>query len=596
MIAAAFLKVDIRLKVDTRRKVAMPRMNSPLRGWPALGMALLAVVCLAAFPARADWRKDAKEAAIGYADAESKALIQQKSKEAITALYKKIYRAAPGSKLPRALAEVAISAPELNQLAESMADAYASGDSDKIRDASQAVSVKFGEQLTRLASNPETKEMLGSILGKADQVKAVSEMLGNATSGTASGQRAAAEFIGDALIGLTPAAGVVGFYQTAYGVMKYAKGEYTDSKVEDLYEAYRKGDAETRRALIEEVAAGGGGYGYILRDRRMELEEQRTEAIGDAADVASDKVLQHLTNATEEEVLGSIVESFEARMEKERQDADREKANEEASRQAEAMIGELQDAYERKNGRDGENPYNLQKYLELVKRGLAASPEFDPNDPIAIRTVSRALSAGVVYGKDSPQYQEAAAALEEAREEALATTKGGPCQGSTKATAVRLWNHGIGLVNAGRAADAVGSMKKSLEICPDDKRAAKVAAIEESLGTQESSLDGSYGGPIKGNAGGTMTISVNGRSVSGTISGAYEGDAISGTVQGTIGENGALSTAVSGKLYDTKGSYSYAFTGTLKGSIDAASGSGGGSWQAKNQYGSATGSWSVTRR
>ena len=128
---------------------------------------------------------------------------------------------------------------ELLDLAEQTADAYASGDSEKMQEASEKVALKFGEELTSLASNPATRDKLNELLGKADTVKEVAQALGNATAGTASGRKAAAEYVGEALIGLTPAAGVIGFYKTAVGAMEYVEGQYKDLTVEEIIKTTR---------------------------------------------------------------------------------------------------------------------------------------------------------------------------------------------------------------------------------------------------------------------------------------------------------------------------------------------------------------------
>jgi hypothetical protein len=569
---------------------------------PAIAMLVLALSgALIAPPlARADWRKDAKEAAIKYGDQKKDELVKSQSKAAIIALYKKLYSTKSGASrsTSRALAEIAISAPDLNKLAEEAANAYGSGDPDKIREASETVAVKFGEQLARLGSNPETKAMLGSIIGKADKVKEISQMLGNATSGTASGQRAAAEYIGQALIGLTPAAGVVGFYQSTYGAMKYAKGEYTDSKVEDLYKAYKNGDAAARELILDQVRAGTAGYGYVIDDRRRELEQQKVDAIGDAADSAGDALRDKLTKTTEEEIIGNIVASFDSRIAKEREDKAQQAATAKAQQEAETMLGELEAVRESKYGAKAaaDNPYNLEKYLSLVRGQFKNTPELDPNNPLDLKLMAKTLSTGVVYGANSTEYAAAKAALQEARERALALNKGAPClTGSqTQQLAVRLWQQGKQLAASGKPADGLPMLKQSLVYCPDANRAAQVAALEQAV--TAGTLDGTYSGPVGGAAGGTITFVVSGSSVSGNIVGAYKGDAISGSLSGTISADGAMSTAVTGTLVVAKGKSRYRFAGTLSGRVNPAAGSASGSWSAKNKYGNAAGNWSGARR
>ncbi len=573
------------------------------RGILAAGLGILALsaVLFAPAPARADWRKDAKEAAIKYGDQKKDELIKAQSKAAIIALYKKLYSAKSGisRSSSHALAEVAMSAPELEKLAEDTANAYGSGDPDKIREASETVAVKFGEQLARLGSNAETREKLGSLIGKADKVREISQALGNAASGTAAGKRAAAEYVGQALIGLTPAAGVIGFYQSAYGAMKYAKGEYTDSKIEDLYKAYKNGDAAARELLLDQMRAGTAGYDYVVGDRRRELEEQKRVAIGDAADSAGDALLGHLTRTTEEEIIGSIVASFDSRLAKEREDKARKAASEKAQQDAESILAELESAMETKyGGRVKDNPYNLDRFLGVVHDKFNEMPELDVNNSRDLKLMSRTLSAGLVFGRNSKEYAAATAALEQARADALAINKGSPCTtgSDTERLAGRLWQQGNQLASAGKAAEGLPMLKQSLDYCPDARRAAQVAALERMITETPATLDGTYSGPVGGAAGGTITFVVSGNSVSGNITGAYRGDAISGSLSGTVGADGAMNTAVTGILAVAKGKSRYRFAGTLSGRVNGLAGTASGSWSAKNKYGNAAGHWSGARR
>ncbi|MDQ2082182.1 hypothetical protein RA307_18490 [Xanthobacteraceae bacterium Astr-EGSB] len=563
-------------------------------------LSVVAAVVLGPVPAGADWRQDAKEAAIKYGDQKKNELVKSQSKAAIVALYRKLYSAGAGGSASRALAEIAMSAPDLDRLAEEAATAYGSGDPDKAREASEKIAVKFGEQIARLGSTPQTRAMLGSIIGKADKVKEISQALGNATSGTASGKRAAAEYLGQALISLTPAAGVVGFYQSAHGAMKYAKGEYTDSKVEDFYKAYKNGDAKARELLLEQVRAGTAGFGYVVDERRRELEQERLAAIGDAADAAGDALREHLTKTTEEEIIGNIVASFDSRMAKERDDKAQRAATEQAEREAESMLGELAKVVESKHGAKAmqDNPYNLEKFLGVVRGQFNNIPELDPTNPLDLKLMAKTLSTGLVYGKNSKEYAAATAALQQARDAALALNKGAPCStgSSTQQLAVRLWQQGKQLAAAGKTEAGLPMLKQSLLYCPDDRRAAQVAALEKAATDATTTLDGTYSGAVRGAAGGTLTFVVTGNSVSGTITGAYAGDAISGSLTGTVGANGAVSTAVTGTLFNAKGKHRYGFAGTLTGRIDAAAGAASGSWSAKNKYGHAAGSWSGARR
>jgi hypothetical protein len=537
--------------------------NNSRGAWPAIGFLALAFATapFVLSPAHADWRQDAKEAALKYADQKKDELVKTQSKAAIVALYKRLYAAKSkiNPKASRALAEVAMAAPDLEKMAEDMADAYGSGDPEKIRAASETVAVKFGEQLARLGSNAESRALLGSMIGKADKVKEISQMLGNATSGTKAGKRAAAEYLGEALIGLTPAAGVIGFYQASVGAMKYAKGEYTDSKVEDLYKAYKNGDAKARELILEQVRAGTGGYAYVIGERRRDLEEQKIAAIGDAADQAGDAVREHLTKTTEEEIIASIVASFEGRIAKEDKDKAQKAARDKAQKEADAILTELADTAAGKDGVGAmrDNPYNLEKYISVVRDQFENIPELDPNNLTDLKLISRTLSAGLVYGKNSKEYAAATAALQEVREIALAAHKGAPCTAGsqTQQLALRLWEQGKRLAGAGQLAEGVSALKKSLEFCPDARRAAQVAALAKGVAEPAQGFDGqyvgrgSYGIPGYEQTVFTLRLTIAGERVTGSFVGSLAKAKVTqnGTVVGRVSPDGHIVATLTGQ-------------------------------------------------
>ncbi|MBI1204309.1 MAG: hypothetical protein GC182_17560 [Rhodopseudomonas sp.] len=510
------------------------------------------------FPAHADWRKDAREAALNYADQKKDELVRSQSKAAIFALYKKLYAARKtiNPTASRALAEVAVMTPDFEKLAEDTADAYASGDPDKIRAASESVAVKFGEQFARLSSNAETREMLGSMIGKADKVREISQALGNAMSGTKGGQRAAAEYVGQALIGLTPAAGVIGFYEASAGAMKYAKGEYVDSKIEDLYRDYKNGDAKARELILDQVRAGTGGYAYVIDVRRRDLEAQKTAAIGDAAASANDGLRERLTKTTEDEIIASIVKSFDGRIKKEKDDKARADAAVAAEKKTDIILGPLKDAIERKDGRHAldNNPYNLKTYLDRVIAGMENMPELDPNNDRHLTLASRMLSSALIYGKDSKEYADAADAVKQAREMAVAANIGGACIADAQEQALRLWKHGQSLYNAGKPAEAVPFFKNSLAICPDDKRAAQVAELVNILEEPEG-FDGiyvgrgSYGIPGYEQTQFTLRLTITRDRVTGTFDAILAKAKVrqSATVTGQVSQDGHIVATLTGR-------------------------------------------------
>lgn len=583
-------------------------------------IAAIVVWLIVPAPSFADWREDAKNAVIKYADDKKNEVVKDQAKAAVFALYKKLYAAKGVSRaFSRKLAEVAISAPDLNKLAEETAEAYGSGDPDKIREASEKVAVKFGEQLSKLASTPELRGQLGSIIGSADKVKEISTMLGNVAAGTDSSRRAAAEYVGQALINLTPGAGVVGFYQAAYGAMKYANNEYVDSKIEDLYQAYKKGDAAARELLLDQLRAGTGGYGYVIENRRKELENEKTAAIGDAAGAASERVREHLTKTSSDDVIGNILASFDGRIEKERKDAVQKAEREKAQKEAEAIFAELDQVSSQRHGADwyDKRPVNLDKFADIVREQIKADGVLDPNDPAHVKKMSELLSTAMAYGRNSKEYAELLAEIAEIKNGVLALNKGAPClDGSpTQRLAISLWQKGKALIAAGKPAAALPVLRQSLEYCPDDDRAAQLAELAKAA--VPDGFDGTYSGSVafgpkeQRNLKGTIQLTVAGDRVIGALtsrqahpkgvvtrqaafSGSVSKDGrISGTISGSSRFSATAPDADISEMLNT-----YTFEGSLSGRIAGKAATG--SFYAENPRAMVksymTGAWNAARR
>ena len=485
--------------------------------------------------------EDAKQAAVDYSKQKAIEVVRTQSKAAIVALYRKVHGK---SELPS----------ELLDLAEQTADAYASGDSEKMQEASEKVALKFGEELTSLASNPATRDKLNELLGKADTVKEVAQALGNATAGTASGRKAAAEYVGEALIGLTPAAGVIGFYKTAVGAMKYVEGQYKDLTVEEIYQDYKNGDDYARDALIMKLR-NGNEYHLLVGMRRRELEQEKIDAIADAADRAGDKLRQHLTETTQDEIVDNIIGSFKDRIKKEKDDKLREAASEKAAKEAETILAPLKDALEQKEGRQAlkENRYNLDKYIDRVREGFSNVPELDPNTAYAQNLMSRVLASSLIYGKNSQAYADATAALNSAQESAIANSKGAPCVAETLQLALRLWEHGRQTLKAGNGELALSFFKNSLAICPDDKRAATVATLEKQLtGTEAAYLGTMQIAPYPTGTSNTLEMAVKDSVLAGKWSYLTSRDGVThnfgGTITGTVLADGRITGTISGNF------------------------------------------------
>ncbi len=536
-------------------------MRASKRGLlPFVLMLVLAgsAIVVAPAPAVGNWVEDAKQAAIGYADEKKNELVKEQAKAAIFSLYKKLYSAKSGASraLSRQLAEIAISAPELNKLAEETAEAYGSGDPDKMREASQKVAVKFGEQLSKFASTAELRGQLGAVIGSADKVKEISELLGGVAAGTDASRRAAAEYVGQALINLTPGAGIVGFYQSAYGAMSYANSQFVDSKVEDLYRDYRSGRL-SRDGLIAQLESGTAGYRYVVETRRQELEAEKTAAIGDAAGAASDRVREHLTKTTEEEIIAGIVASFDSRIEKERGEAGAAAGREKAQKEAEAILNELDWAAKGRHGSGWyeKSPVNLDKFAAIVRDQLKADGVLDPNDPLHVKLMSKAASIALIYGKNSKEYAKVLDELAQAKQNILDANKGAPCTDGSpaQALAARLWQKGKQLAAAGKTGLALPPLRQSLELCPDEDRAAQLAELSKAAAPQD--YDGVYAGtmrfPASAKTDGSLKLTVAGGQVSGSyLFRSVEKDRTAtqeATISGRVSGDGRIAAAIAGK-------------------------------------------------
>ncbi|MHB0951236.1 MAG: hypothetical protein ACYC10_04850 [Allorhizobium sp.] len=500
----------------------------------------LAPLAAALAQAPTTWQEDAKKAALDYADEQAKEVIKSQSQAAIVALYKKLYKSGANKTLVRQLGTVALSANEINKFAENAADAMTSGDPEKVKAASEEVAVALGKTLANGIKDPALRKQMAGILGNIDKVNEAADVLGKAAGGD---PQAAYEYLGRAFIAATPAAAAFTAIETAAGVVSYAKGKFVDSTIEELYQEYAKGDEYTRDAIRQQLETQGL-YSSIIRDRKIELADQRADDIAQATAEPGDAVRERLTAASDEEVVDDILQTFAARTKQEQSAAVVEKARADAQAEAELMVEALDTAAYGKYGRDWwtKHPYNLGRFTQLIRDRLNKDGVLDPHNAIHIKAMSNLLSTGLVHGTNSKEYQEQLAKFEEYR-------------------------------------DVVASH----------------SGLTEEPQQPAADLAGQYSGRISGQASGSLTLVVAGSSVSGSISGTFEGDGFTARFSGSLNSDGSFSVpttgVLQGKLFDEV--KPYPFNGTVSGRVDGQSGSG--QWSGSNKWGGGSGSWQASK-
>lgn len=477
---------------------------------PALRAPATVIACMLWFgPAAAQPTtilEDAKAAITSYADEKAKEAIKDQSKAAIIALYKKVYRSGANKKLVRTLGTVALSAEEINKLAENAANAALLGDPEAVKAASAQVAVALGQTLTKGLTDPELRGQMGALLGGVDKINEISDVLGQAAGGDPT---AAYEFAGRALISMTPAAAAFTAAETTVGVMKYLQGKFVDGNIEELYQKYKSGDEQTRADIRVQLETAGL-YSYIVRDHRMDLAKERADSISAATAEPSDRVRERLTAANEAEVVNDILRTFATRAKQDSDAATVEYARKQAEAEAAAMIDALDVAARGKFGRDWSDDLsvNLQTYIRIIRDSLMKDGVLDPADPRHIRAMAQLLSTRVVYGSDSEEYRKQLAGFQEYRRVLQNLASGvaesddagdqpetaapqTPTQSAaercspgspSRVEADRLWAEAVRLGKSSNNFElkkALTALQNSVALCPDPARAGAEKALRD---------------------------------------------------------------------------------------------------------------------
>lgn len=433
-------------------------------------------------------------AAIGrYVAQKSEETIKEQSKRAIVAAYKQLYRSSGADKrLLRVLGTVALSAEQIDTLADNMAKATVLGDPEGVKGVGQQVALALGEKLLPALSDPQLRGQMGELLGSVDKANEIADVVGQAAGGDT---RAAVEFVGRALIMATPAAAIFTAGETAVGVMKYANEKFTDDSLEDLYRRYVDGDAD-ERAQIRRKLESNRVYSYIVRDRRMELAARKEEAIRLATADLSDRLRDRLLKASEGDVIDDILRNFAARAEREHAAAVTQATKAKAAAEARAMLEALDSTACGRWGKDWSQTrsYDLDRYMEAIRERMRADGTLDPDDPRHIAAMSRLLSTRLVHGANSEEYRRQLADFEEYRRTIQgnitpAPEQGAPAPASTDRScnagspnrneADRLWRETLALEKRGDFLSARKVLKRSLALCDDKARVAHDEALRK---------------------------------------------------------------------------------------------------------------------
>ncbi len=355
------------------------------------------------------WMQDAVGAGIAYADKQLQDELQKRARATIRAQYRKLLKAGADPAYARALGEIALSASEIDSLSRSLAQAWHSGDSDALRDASNQISLAMGKQLTRGLADPALRGQLGRALGSVDTVNEMASVLGSAAGGD---PQAAAEFIGKTLIALTPGANVFTAAQSAIGVMRYAGNQFRNWQMEDLYGHFAAGRL-TAEELGERLTQRGNDW--ILRDQMIALRNQKTEELRLAMGSANEDVIAHLTRVSEADIIASILNGFEARKAREAQERENETTAAQARAIAAGIIDHLITAC-----LDGPrcHPQPLlspHDFLDQVHRHMERDSVLSMDSEPDRNQMARLIAIGVAYGRQSDAYRDALAEFERYR-------------------------------------------------------------------------------------------------------------------------------------------------------------------------------------
>lgn len=358
---------------------------------------LIAALFQSQSPAYAEsWKDMAEKATKDYADEKAADFVQEALQGQLDTQLKKLeMKLGKDNIYVKTLRSVSTNSPELNEIAKDLA----SGDRDKVDKARGKMAVEFGKALSSIAKESSSgKKALDSVLGNVKGISEISTALGSSSGGDPG---PALEMLGTKFLELTPMGQVVGFCQSAYGVMKWGKDKFVDSELEDLYKEFKSSNFD-EKTLRESLPVAP--YAGLVYDRMKELRNQKEEELGYFKGELSPEMREKLLNVEYEEVIDEMISTMKARSAKEIADAANEEKRGEAKREAETILETLSEVEGFKYGRNWENQVTLdeetlKKFIDSVKALQKENKDLD------INLAAQLQAYRLVYGLGSEEYQ-----------------------------------------------------------------------------------------------------------------------------------------------------------------------------------------------
>jgi len=364
---------------------------------------LLMFIMMLPYMLHANWRADIKKASLEYANSKKNELIAQNNKKAIIALYKKLYpnlKNKSEKEALRALGDLGMNASKLNDIASNLA----SGDPKKMKNATQSLGVEVGQRLSKVLKDPYLRGKMQGLLNNVDEFNKISTALGAASGGDS---KALYEYAATTFINAAGGGGVMSFYTTAYGAMKFAKDAYMDSTVEELYQKYKNGKLDKDSFDLQTTL---GGYATVIRDRIIKERQKKLEELGNS-DI-SPELRKHLTQVSQADIQKEMFASFEGRKNKEEKEEQNHEQIKAYEAQAKTLLSRFNDIASKKYGRNWSDAdvfggFNLNKYLHMVDKLTNKNRYLDPANKFDLEKMASLIATQVVHGKNSKEYKEA---------------------------------------------------------------------------------------------------------------------------------------------------------------------------------------------